>query len=392
MSPTHALTAALTAVTIAASIAIAAPATATTSGPDTVIASGPLLAAPRTAATVVGVDANLADGLSITGHHGKPVTVSAPGKSPRTASAPANRPVIFRHLSPGTRYVVAIGGARVGSAVPVAAVGPAGSLVVRAGSDPGSVQLSWAHRTAAAQGAVDFAITIADADDTSTRTRPGIAPVIVRAPLMSTTIRDLDPSARYTFTVTARNSAGAAPATAATMSVPLARIPGISPLPAAPSPTPAASPTPAPAIPPSRTDPAAASTRTVYVCPAGYADIEGLCRTTTPYTFHTVTQTTPYTFHAQTSGPAPILDTYETTANSCASGYNYEDYGWVKYCRRYGTAPTVSVKDATPTGYSDTGTAWAREVAVKDALPTGYSDDGTAWVAVAAKITVQVPA
>ena len=35
----------------------------------------------------------------------------------------------------------------------------------------------------------------------------------------------------------------------------------------------------------------------------------------------------------------------------------------VAHCRRYGTAPTTQVKDATPTGYTDDGTQWVKTVA-----------------------------
>ena len=120
------------------------------------------------------------------------------------------------------------------------------------------------------------------------------------------------------------------------------------------------------------------------MCPTGFTETsDGKCQTTLPYTFSTLA----YTFHTETTGPAPLLNSFET-ANVCPAGYNLEDYGWVKYCRLYGPAPTATVKDATPAGYTDDGTAWIR----KDDAPAGYTDDGTQWAKVVAKEARVVPA
>jgi hypothetical protein len=144
----------------------------------------------------------------------------------------------------------------------------------------------------------------------------------------------------------------------------------------APAPAPAAAPSPAP--------PPAPSTKTIYVCPTGYTETaDGTCQTTLAYTYSSLA----YTFHTEATGPAPLLDSFET-ANVCPGGYNLEDYGWVTYCRRYGAAPTASVKDATPAGYTDTGGLWSK----KDIPPTGYVDGGTQWVKSVAKEARIVPA
>jgi hypothetical protein len=111
--------------------------------------------------------------------------------------------------------------------------------------------------------------------------------------------------------------------------------------------------------------------------------LAGLCEKTAPYTYSTLV----YTFHQEATGPAPLINSFET-ANVCPSGYNLEDYGWVKYCRLYGPAPTASVKDPAPAGYTDNGTAWTK----KEAGPAGYTDDGTKWVSVVPKEAVVVPA
>ncbi|HAN71000.1 MAG TPA: hypothetical protein DCQ36_05350, partial [Actinobacteria bacterium] len=51
-----------------------------------------------------------------------------------------------------------------------------------------------------------------------------------------------------------------------------------------------------------------------------------------------------------------------------------------------------NVKDATPAGYTDNGSAWVRTIQVKDTAPTGYADDGTQWVKTAAKVERTIPA
>jgi len=143
-------------------------------------------------------------------------------------------------------------------------------------------------------------------------------------------------------------------------------------------------PAPAPAAPAAAPAPAAPPIKTVWVCPTGYTENAGACRKTLAYTFTYAA----YTFHQVTTGPAPLLNSYETAVAACPGGYNFEDYGWVKYCRLYGAAPTATVKDATPAGATDDGTQWV----TKDPAPSGYSDDGTQWVATTAKVPVQVPA
>jgi hypothetical protein len=49
---------------------------------------------------------------------------------------------------------------------------------------------------------------------------------------------------------------------------------------------------------------------------------------------------------------------------------------------------TQQVKDATPAGYSDTGSGWSR----KNMAPQGWLDDGTQWVRTVAKEAQVVPA
>ena len=99
--------------------------------------------------------------------------------------------------------------------------------------------------------------------------------------------------------------------------------------------------------------------------------------TNLPYTYHTETTNLPYTYHTVQTGPAPLLDSFETQS-VCPAGYNLEDYGAQgKFCRLYGTPPTAQVKDAPPAGYTDNGTNYTKSVQVKDAPPAGYTDNGT---------------
>jgi len=48
---------------------------------------------------------------------------------------------------------------------------------------------------------------------------------------------------------------------------------------------------------------------------------------------------------------------------------------------------TYQIKDATPNGYTDTGSIWSK----KDALPAGYTDNGNNWVSTTAKVAEVVP-
>jgi hypothetical protein len=128
-------------------------------------------------------------------------------------------------------------------------------------------------------------------------------------------------------------------------------------------------PAPAPASPPAPAAPPA--TRTIYVCPDGFVDAGTSCTKTIAYTFSTIT----YTFHTETSPGGPC--NYLPNPNSPT--------GLDIYC----PPPIVStVKDATPAGYTDNGTAWIK----RDATPTGYTDNGSAWVTTTAKVAREVPA
>ena len=385
MNPTKLAAVALVLATAAATL-IAGPARADTiaqENPPVLIAQDTTPAPATIPATVVGIDANVVGGLSVTGHGGKRVTATAKGQRTRAITAPANRPAVLRNLTPGVRYTVAIAGRRIGTAVPLAQVGAASGLKVETTSIPGTVLITWSHATSAGEGAdiaFDVTATPINADGTD-----GPNVVTVTATGTSATLESLVTTTRYRFTVTPRNSASTGRTSSATMTRTLADLsrtqtPRV-PEPVAPAPSPAA-PAAAPAAP--TPAPAAPSVKTVWVCPTGYTENVGVCRKTLAYTFTYA----PYTFHQVTTGPAPLLNSYETAVAACPGGYNFEDYGWVKYCRLYGAAPTATVKDPIPAGATDDGTQWV----TKDPAPAGYSDDGSQWVATTAKVPVQVPA
>ena len=359
------------------------------SAPDTVIAADttpepPAPAVPAAASLavsrMVGIDANIVNGLTVTGAGGSRVTLSARGERTRTAKPARNGAATFRSLTAGKAYAVRVNGTLVGTGTPVGAVGPAIGLTVSTTATPDEVLLRWNQRPTAGQGTSISYTVLAKPVTTlgrSSTTAPEISGVTTdRAATLA-----LDPTIRYAFTVTPRNTASTGGSTSAIMARTLKEMTGATEIattsaPPAPAPTAPAPPAPTPAGP---------STKTIYVCPDTFVEnAQGTCEKTTPYTYTTKA----YTFHTETTGPAPILDSYETAVAACPGGYNLEDYGWVKYCRRYGTAPTKTVKDATPAGYTDTGTEWSS----KDTPPAGYTDNGTAWVSTTAKIAKVVPA
>jgi hypothetical protein len=367
-------------------VPLATPAVADTA-PGTVIAADttPEPPAPVTAlavSQVVGIDADLVNGLTITGTRGNRVTLTARGERTRTAKTHAST-VRFRGLTAGKSYTVRIDGTLVGTGTPVGPVGPAVGLTVATTTAPDEVLLRWNQRPTRGQGPViSYAVLATPVTAIGRSTATTAVVTGVTTDRVATLV--VDPAVRYTFTVTPRNSAGTGRATTATMSRTLREMTGTTDVPSTPAAPPLPIPAPAPAPVPTPA-PAGPSTKTIYVCPDTFTESpQGACEKTTPYTFTTIA----YTFHTETTGPAPILDSYETAVAACPGGYNFEDYGWVKYCRKYGTAPTRTVKDATPDGYTDTGTTWT----TKDTPPAGYADNGTTWVTTTAKIAKVIPA
>jgi hypothetical protein len=155
------------------------------------------------------------------------------------------------------------------------------------------------------------------------------------------------------------------------------------------APQPAAAPQPvaAPAAP------APPRTRTIYVCPDGFTEVNSICTTTLPYTYTTLAYTyhqEPYTVTVQDPPTVYAADRAQSTGTLCpwggspnAGGDLCSIPGGTHQETRYNT-----VKDTTPAGFTDTGTEWKK----KDAAPTGYTDNGTQWIKTTAKIAIEVPA
>lgn len=370
-----------------------------TDAPGPVIATDPIAAVP--AAVMVGVDANVVEGLSVTGHAGKKVTVTTGGQSPRSITAPAAKAAVFRHLTPGKAYVVAIAGVRVATATPVAQVTAATGLVVRASTIPGQVDLTWQHTATKVTGAprISYDITATPITDSPARTT---AAVTGTASTTAASLSGLDRSALYTITVTPRNSAGAGKPTAATMTQSLAQITGstVPTTPAAPipasvpaTPTPSA---PAPAPTPGPAPAPGPSTKTIYVCPAGFPENgAGVCEKTAPYTFQAVTVDSPYTYHQQfvKTGTQTTDKGTDWSGTTCPNfGTLYVDWTGAHCWETVDTGYYISAKDVPPTGFTDSGTTYTKTDQVKDTLPVGWLDNGTSWVQTTAKVATVVPA
>jgi hypothetical protein len=330
-----------------------------------------------------------------------------------TKSAGATGKLSFTKLIPGTDYTVTApdGTARVRA---LSAVNPTKNLTVRSTAMPDAVELSWNHSTTRATGGADIEFTIeATNAQGETMTQPADKTVAI--------MTGLDPDAIYTFTVTPHNAMGPGAASKAKMTMTLRSLSSTDQTDVQESPqTPVQKPTPAPKAQSTQPAPGPApvtpSTRTIFVCPSDYSDNGSTCQKTQAYTYsnlaytyHTEVTNLPYTFHTVTTGPAPIINSFETQ-DVCPSGYNLENYGAQgKLCRLYGAAPTAQikdnapsgftdngsnytkseqVKDQTPPGYTDTGSQWQK----KDAAPAGYSDNGSEYIATTNKISVQVAA
>jgi hypothetical protein len=340
--------------------------------------------ARQPASTAARAVAGFPRGIVVLNTHGQQVKVFAKGEQIRRQQRLGVASTTFTGLTAGRSYTVVVGGRSLGAVVALDRPGPASSLSVRTTEAPDSVLLAWRQRPTAATGGtrIAFDVTATSAGRPTLRTS-----VVGRH---STALRGLDPKALYAFTVTPRNSAGAGRPSRAVMTRSLAQIRGqqeaqAEPPKAAPVPTLTVSEPTTPGPPPAPAPPPAPVTKTIYVCPEGFTESPaGACEKKLPYTFTSRT----YTFHQEATGPAPLLASYETKVRACPSEYNFEDYGWIMFCRAYGPVPTKTVKDPTPSGFTDNGTKWIRQ----DPTPAGYTDNGTEWVKTVAKVARVVPA
>lgn len=372
----------------------AAPAAAVDARP----ANGVVIAADATAepamkaAAIVGVDANLPRGLTVSGHAGKPITLTTTGAKARIVKPTGSNPVAITGLIAGKAYRVSINGKTIGTATPLAVPAATTKLTVATTSTTGAVKLTWTHLPAKDQGAVEFVATATPIGVLTAKSAP--TPLEVTSRERTAVIDGLDTDTLYEFSVVAKNTAASGKASTATMTKPLSALVAdtkpTTPLTPAPAPvsTPAAA--PAPSSPPNAgsSQPATPVMRTEYYCTDGYTLNGQDCTKTLAYTYSTETQSYTYTWTAvgshQVVHPPTHCD-YLPNPNSPTGLDIYCYGGWTETVTDY-----ANVKDSTPSGWTDNGSTWTRQV--KDQAPSGYSDNGTAWVKTIAALTRQVPA
>jgi Fibronectin type III domain len=275
-------------------------------------------------------------------------------------------------------------------------VGPTQELLVETTDNPDEVSLSWKHIVNKGEGAaVSFTATA-----TLGNSKNAVSKIVTTD--THAILKGLNKNERYTFTVTASNSASIGRASVAVMQQTLSQISGnfaeqasgpvatvqVSAPPLVPTQTPVPMASPAP-------DPGP-STKTIYICPDGYTDTGSLCQKLLAYTFHDVTTTSPYTYHQQfvqtgshitfttdgsNGGTYYAQDTWNASDGSAAGFYAVIPDGY-----------NTTVKDTPPTGFTDDGSKYTKTDKVKDSTPTGYIDGGTSWVTTTAKVTKVVPA
>jgi hypothetical protein len=163
---------------------------------------------------------------------------------------------------------------------------------------------------------------------------------------------------------------------------PVAQTPTTVPVPQVPTatPVPAAAPAPAPAPAPRPT------TRTIWVCPDGFAEVGGLCQKTAAYSYDTKS----YSYHVEFIQTGTHVE-YSASPNGGTyypAGQPQWDFGPAGYYKVVTDGYEQIVKDPMPEGYTDTGTEYTR----RNPAPEGYLDDGTQWVLTVAKVAREVPA
>jgi len=354
---------------------------------------------------VIGIDANVVNGLSITAPKGTNVTVSAKNatkaKSYTKKVNSKGAPVVFTQLVPGKKYAVTIDGKTVGTGTPVNAPGAAYNLTITSTGKLTSALVSWKYQDARGQGIIDYQVSASPVAGQMPTARSAEMKRSITSETTDVVIGDLDPDVLYTFTVTPHNTAANGKPSSATLPITLGAAAGqlsaaekaqavetarVSAQLAAEAAARAAAnsrPAVTPAGPVTPTGPAAPTTKTIYVCPAGYVEAGALCEKTAPYTYTVIPYTT-YTVQEWVHNGWSYSWGYCTDSGKSGNWSNGDPY-----CQQptYGYEPKT-YNNATPAGYTDTGSAWSK----KDATPTGYTDNGSTWIAVAAKEAKVVPA
>lgn len=324
-------------------------------------------------------------GITVVDHGGQRVLLKAAGQPARVLTRPADQPATFTGLTLGKPYTVRVGTEVIGSIVPVTTPAASSRLIVSTTDRVGEVSLAWTQAARANTGSLRYQATAAAPG------YPTLSSPIANGGVLS----GLNVDARYTFTVTPYSTAGAGKPAVAAMSQSLRALGAVVRTPDAP--TPAADPTadadPASTLQPSAptrpsatahpADPPQPRIRIIMVCPDGYVDAGSTCTKTAPYSYSTLS----YTYHPVTrtwterviDAAVPMGDTWQP---GCADGWCVT--AWHDETH----SETIMVKDATPAGYTDSGSCWSK----KNAAPAGYTDDGTQWVTSTGKIAKEVPA
>jgi hypothetical protein len=306
------------------------------------------------------------------------VTLRAKGVK-QTKKANSAGIAVFTKLTAGEIYTLYSLGQST-QATALNTVTPATDLSVFTTTRADSVALSWRHANTKAAGGKDVNYRVTATPEKSST--PTTDPETIDTETTGTAIivSGIDPDLLYTFTVTPVNAMGPGQSTTAAMSVTLRSLMAGKDQPFTSQ---KVAEEPAPKPMPEH------ATITIYVCPSGYTESGSNCTKTlphtftyTPYTYRTEVTNRPYTYHTVTTGPMPILDSFETQ-NVCPGGYNLEDYGVNgKWCRLYGPAPTAQVKDNAPAGFTDNGSNYTKSEQIKNNPPSGYTDNGTQWVTI----------
>lgn len=380
--------------------AFAAPVTTVTQASGMVVAQDKTqnLAAVPTAPGVI----------TVTTQPGATVTLVRQTRSKAQAylqKANASGKATFKKLIPGVTYQVTSTFQGNSDSTKVTAVnkpGKASALTVSTTSVPNQLQLAWKQNLTPQMGDVTYRVQAIP----SKSTLPTITKETNKTKFV---MSDLNSTTGYTFTVTPHNALADGGSTTAVMTRSLDDITGRAATIAEPVVEPKAEPTPEPKVIPAPQPapqpaprPSGPSTRTIYVCPAGFSESGDLCIQTKAYTFHTETNTQPYTYHSESRveacwggencpGSQYVNFGTDWSGTTCPNGgtmHNGQCLGWTQSSRTV----TYQVKDATPAGWTDNGSAYAQDVQVKDTMPAGYTDDGSQWVKTVAKEAKVVPA
>ncbi len=395
-------------LTVAHAAEPATPASGVILATDNTPAPAPAAVAPVT--RVIGIDANVVSGLSVTAPKGATVTLAAKGEKNRSRKiVAATKPAVFTGLTAGKTYTVSVDGKPVGTGTPVKAPGAAYNLTVTSTGDPTSALVTWKYQSPTyAAGVIEYEVRATPVAGQLPTARSADSPVAVTTKTTVAVLTGLDPDLLYTFTVIPFNTATTGTASSATLFTTLGAAAGnltaseqaeaAKKAEAARAAAQAAA-NQRPATP---SGPSGPTTKTIYVCPATFNEAAGgLCEKTMAYTYSPVTVTTPYTTHGESrivecsGGDCPgsqyINFGTDWSGTTCPNGGTMHDgqcLGWTTSTKSI----TVSVKDAIPAGYVDNGSAWAKTEQVKNAAPAGYNDNGTTWISIVAQEAKVVPA